>query len=213
MISDDEISPHSLPTTWVRAAMLIRCNSLIRGHMDVSYEVIDAIVRLICNDLTPVIPLRGSISASGDLMPLSYVAGLLEGNRDIWVRLGAKAPRKVISAREALALANLSPITLQAKDALGLMNGTAPSAAIACIALYESHHLAVLAQILTAMAVEALQGHVESFHPFITHVCPHSGQTEAAGNILNFLHGSQLARGISEDTHQRRADLYKDRYP
>ncbi len=211
--SDDEEQSHSLPATWVKAAMLIRCNSLIRGHSAVSYEVIDAIVKLICNDLTPVIPLRGTISASGDLMPLSYIAGTLEGNPDIWVRVGKGATRKVVSAREALVLAKLNPFTLQAKEALGLINGTAPSAAVACIALYESHHLALLAQILTAMAVEAQQGQAESFHPFIAQVRPHPGQIEAARNILMFLQGSHLANGIGASKDRRRAGLYQDRYP
>ena len=211
--SDHEKHAHSLPATWVKAAMLIRCNSLVRGHSAVSYEVIDAILKLICNNLTPIIPLRGTISASGDLMPLSYIAGTLEGSPDIWVRVGKGVTRKAVSAREALVLAKLNPFTLQPKEALGLINGTAPSTAVACIALYESHHLALLAQILTAMAVEALQGQAESFHPFIAQVRPHPGQIEAARNILMFLQGSRLAIGIGASRDRRKAGLYQDRYP
>ncbi|KAL8823511.1 MAG: hypothetical protein Q9191_005790 [Dirinaria sp. TL-2023a] len=209
---DDELGTHSLPATWVKGAMLIRCNSLVRGHSGVSYKVIEAIVKLLGTDLIPVVPLRGSISASGDLMPLSYIAGTLEGNPDIWINSRKGDRFQLISAKEALAQLGIEPITLQAKEALGLMNGTAPSAAVASIALYESHHLALLAQILTAIAVEAMQGQAESFHPFIAQVRPHAGQVEVAKNILMLLQGSRLANGVTTNTDGQRKGLYQDRY-
>ena len=178
-----------------------------------SYKVIEAIVKLLSADLIPVVPLRGTISASGDLMPLGYIAGTLEGNPDIWIKCRKEDMLQFIPANEALALLGLDPIILQAKEALGLINGTAPSAAVASIALYESHHLALLAQILTATAVEAMQGQAESFNPFISQVRPHAGQTEVARNILMFLQGSRLANGVTTSTDRQRKGLYQDRYP
>lgn len=202
---------HSMPAPWVRATMLVRCNSIMRGHSAVSLEVIEAIMKLLQQDLIPIIPLRGTISASGDLMPLSYIAGTIEGNPDIWVRVGKEAG-KIVSATEALEMASLKPITLGPKEGLGLINGTSASAAIASLALYEVHQLAVLSQILTAIAVEALLGNAESFHPFIARVRPHDGQTEAAFNIRTFLKGSELANGVKNQKDRTMSGLAQDRY-
>lgn len=204
---------HALPAMWVKATMLARCNSLIRGHSAVSANVIDTIVSLVRNEIIPIIPLRGTVSASGDLMTLSYIAGAIEGNPDIYVQVGRGEGRKVVSAKDSLALAGLDPVRLRAKEALGLINGTAPSAAVGSIALYETHHLAVLSQILTCMGVEALLGRAESFHPFISKVRPHHGQVEAAHNIRSFLKGSRLAKGAPSEKDKSRPGLYQDRYP
>ena len=90
-----------------------------------------------------------------------------------------------------------SPVTLRPKEGLGLINGTAVCTSVASLALWEANHLAVLSQVCTAMATEALSGQVESFHPFFAQVRPHPGQIEAARNIRAFLRGSRLAKGTS----------------
>lgn len=93
------------------------------------------------------------------------------------------------------------------------MNGTSASTALASLALYETHHLAVLSQILSSIAVEALLGNWESFHPFIAQVRPHSGQIEVACNIRQFLEGSQLAKGTAlEKERIMSSGLVQDRY-
>ncbi|KAK0610125.1 L-Aspartase-like protein [Bombardia bombarda] len=79
---------HAMPTPIIKAAMLIRCNSLLRGHSGVRITTIQSIMDLLHHDLTPVVPLRGSISASGDLSPLSYIAGAIEGNPDVYLKTG-----------------------------------------------------------------------------------------------------------------------------
>ena len=165
---------------------------------------------LLQHNLTPVVPLRGSISASGDLSPLSYIAGAITGNPDIYVR----TERGITSAEKALQQINISPISLGPKEGLGLMNGTATSAAVASLTLYETHHLAILSQILTSMALEALLGSVGNYDPFIAKVRPHKGQTESARAIRQFLQGSRLARGFGhqQDDRQSSGLLYQDRY-
>jgi len=163
--------------------------------------------------MTPVIPVRGSISASGDLIPLSYLAGALQGNPDIFVRTGkVHKDYRVVPASEALKLAEIEPVVLAAKEGLGLLNGTAASASVASLAIYESNHIAILSQLLTAMGCEALRGSADSFRPFIASVRPHKGQVEAAANILGFLSGSRLAHGMKGDGKHIEG-LAQDRYP
>lgn len=186
---------HALPVSIVRGMMLIRCNSLLRGHSGVRMDVICAVLALLENRMTPVVPLRGSISASGDLNPLSYIAGVLEGNPDIFVRIDCHGDDNptYLPADQALAAANLAPITFQAKEGLGITNGTATCCAAACIAIHQATQLALQIQLLTATGTEALLGRAENYHPFISAARPHAGQAEAARNILSFLSGSSLA--------------------
>ena len=101
---------------------------------------------------------------------------------------------RVVSSDEALRAINMPPIILGPKEGLGLLNGTAASASVASLALYECNHLVLLSQVLTAMGCEAMEGSADSFHPFIANVRPHKGQTEVAANILSFLSGSRLAQ-------------------
>ncbi|KAB2570676.1 Phenylalanine/tyrosine ammonia-lyase [Lasiodiplodia theobromae] len=207
----DDYGALSMPTSWVKGLMLQRVNSIVRGHSAVSLAVIDAIMALLEHDITPVIPLRGSISASGDLQPLSYVAGAIQGNPDIFVRVGT--PSQIMPASVALQSRNLQPVVLGAKEGLGLLNGTSASSSAASIAIYEANHLALLTQTLTAMAVEALNGTAESFSPFIARVRPHRGQIEVASNIYGFLQGSRLSSGLDGEKDMHMAGLCQDRYP
>ena len=195
---------------------------------------------MIERDITPVIPVRGSISASGDLIPLSYVAGALMGNPDIYCLVKTKKKQQqqnngstltcdhdsstrahrhdyeeaIVSADRALKLHDLTPIGLGAKEGLGLLNGTAASASVASLALHEANHLALFAQVLTAMGTEALHGTAESFHPFIAAARPHRGQIEASANILGFLSGSRLATGLDSERAETKGKqgLAQDRY-
>ncbi|KAK2926132.1 Fumarase/histidase, N-terminal [Fusarium oxysporum f. sp. vasinfectum] len=186
ILTDEDNGLNSMPVTWVRAAMLIRCNTLLRGHSGVRLELVQALLLLLRKGMTPIVPLRGSISASGDLIPLSYIAGMLEGNPDIRVHTSTSF---VLSADKALELAGLEPITLGPKEGLGLVNGTAPSAALGCLAVHEANKILLLAQGLVAMSCEALLGKAENYHPFISSVCPHPGQVECSETILHFLRG------------------------
>lgn len=208
----DALTTLSIPEAWVRGAMLVRCNSLLRGHSAVRLSVIEALVKLLQNDIVPLVPLRGSVSASGDLCPLSYIAGTLEGNPDVYVWSGKHAARKLISADVALHQLNITPVSFGPKEVLGILNGTAVSAAVAALAQHQADNLAVFSQVLTAMGVEALLGTAESFDPFIAAVRPHRGQVEVAQNILSFLKGSKLASCEENDSNIRDGHLRQDRY-
>ncbi|KAI9797341.1 MAG: hypothetical protein M1833_005520 [Piccolia ochrophora] len=211
----------SMPEDWVRGAMLVRCNSVVRGHSGVRPELVDMLVKMINHNVIPIVPLRGSISASGDLCPLSYIAGVLEGNPDIYVSIDGDHGRESVPSNAALSRLNLRPIVFGPKEGLGLMNGTAVSTAVAAIALNESQQMAVLAQVLTAMGTEALLGTAESFDSFIAKIRPHDGQMEVAHNITSFLSGSRIARrsqsmktieGNDHDLSQLQQELRQDRY-
>ncbi|KAK5031938.1 hypothetical protein LTS07_004559 [Exophiala sideris] len=223
---DREFSPHSMPTSWVKGSMLVRCNTNVRGHSAVSWKVVDTLAELIRRDMTPIVPLRGSISASGDLMPLSYIAGVLQGNPDIFVRYGGGKDMKVINAPQALeeirhlniqenetdAEDQYSAITLGPKEGLALVNGTAPSATVAALALYETNQLAFLSQLVTCLSSETLAANVEWTHPFIAEVRPHPGQIEAAQNLRRLLDGSGLVTGLGEHDNSAQEGLVQDRY-
>jgi phenylalanine ammonia-lyase len=163
---NDPLATTSMPEAYVRAAMAIRVNSLIRGHSAVRWELLESLTALLNNNITPLVPLRGSISASGDLAPLSYVAGVMTGNPAIRAYCGKGTHRKMVSAPFALEESGLQPLPLAPKEHLGLLNGTAFSAGVAALALSEAAFLALLTQVCTAMGTEALLGTRASFHPF-----------------------------------------------
>ncbi|KAJ7251515.1 phenylalanine ammonia-lyase [Mycena haematopus] len=212
----DPGSSKSMPEAWVRGAILIRMNSLIRGHSGVRWELIEKLGEILRANIVPAVPMRGSISASGDLSPLSYVAGLLVGNPSIRAFDGPAAfgARKMVSSRVALAAHNIEPISLASKEHLGILNGTAFSASVAALALNDAVQLTLLAQVCTAMSTEALVGSRLSFASFIHSTRPHPGQVECAENIWNLLEGSKLAShheeevGLEEDKHSLRQDRY-----
>lgn len=175
---EDPITSTCMPEPWVRAAIVIRINSLVHGHSAVRPEVVERLLDLLQKDVIPRIPLHGSISASGDLSPLSYIGGVIQGeaNLTVWTGDRKSQHRYVTTASRALAEANITPIKLAAKEGLSIVNGTALSAAVGALAIHDAHGLAVLSQLLTAMSVEALCGTSESFDPFFGQVRPHPGQ-------------------------------------
>ncbi|KAF8504772.1 phenylalanine ammonia-lyase [Russula emetica] len=214
----DPLASTSMPESWVRGAILVRINSLIRGHSGVRWELIEKMAALLRANITPLVPLRGSISASGDLSPLSYVAGTIIGNPSIRVFDGPAAfsARRIISSRQALSNHGLEPIVLGAKEHLGILNGTAFSASLASLVLSEAVHLALLAQICTAMGTEALLGVRGNYAPFIHEVArPHPGQIEAARTIWWLLHDSNFAVSDEKEVtiDQDQGELRQDRYP
>ncbi|KZP27585.1 phenylalanine ammonia-lyase [Athelia psychrophila] len=213
----DPLTSSSMPESWVRGAILIRMNSLIRGHSGVRWELVEKMGELLKANVVPLVPLRGSISASGDLSPLSYIAGTLIANPSIRCFSGPASfgPRSILSSTVALAQAGIKPLPLKSKEHLGILNGTAFSASVASLALNDAVHLALMAQVLTAMGVEALIGTRGSFDEFIHDVArPHPGQIEAAKNIWDLLEGSTFATTHEEEVsiEEDEGVLRQDRY-
>lgn len=204
-----------LPEDWVRASMLVRLNSLVSGRSGVRGVrgvIAETLSQLLNHDVVPKIPLRGSISASGDLSPLSYVAGTIQGKSTIGVSYGSESGTyNEMTAEKALSQAKILPVTLTAKEGLAVVNGTAVSAGVAALALWETHNLAVMSQLLTAMAVEALSGTDESFDLVFGRVRPHSGQVDCSNNIYRFLEGSNLVHHNDGANDALRQDRYSIR--
>ncbi|KAF8799644.1 phenylalanine ammonia-lyase [Phlegmacium glaucopus] len=214
----DPLSATSMPESWVRGAILIRMNSLIRGHSGIRWELIEKMSQLLRANITPLVPLRGTISASGDLSPLSYIAGTLIGNPPIRVFDGPATfgGREIVSSRQALEAHGIAPISLVSKEHVGILNGTAFSASVAALALNDAIHLMLLSQVCTAMGTEALAGTRASFDPFINAVArPHPGQIETAKNIWDLLEGSKFAVTHEEELtiEEDQGTLRQDRYP
>ena len=211
--NEDPMAASVMPESWVRGTLLIRSNSLASGNSGVRSALVDGLVHMLRHNVTPVIPLRGSISASGDLIPLSYVAGVLQGSPgvSVWMTEPHTQGRHQVPADVAMSKHSQAPLRLGPKEGLAIVNGTAASASIGTLAIHDAHGLLVLSQVLTAMGVEALRGSAESFDPFFSRIRPHPGQTEAARNIRHFLQGSKL---VSDDDHDydNSDTLRQDRY-
>ncbi|KAK1992156.1 phenylalanine ammonia-lyase [Colletotrichum falcatum] len=209
---NDPLAATCMPESWARASMLIRLNSLAGGASGIRVNIAESLVHLLNKDVVPRIPVRGSISASGDLSALAWIAALMQGKSSATALSGpqdSEGARRVTRADVALAEAGISPVSLGAKEGLAIVNGTAVSAGVAALAAHECLHLAALSQVLTAMSVEALRGSDESFEPFIARVRPHPGQADSARNIKAFLAGSRL---LNRHDSRDAATLRQDRY-
>ncbi|RAK97531.1 aromatic amino acid ammonia-lyase [Aspergillus ibericus CBS 121593] len=207
---DDPTSATIMPESWTRATMIIRLNCLALGASGIRQSVLDVLLQMIEHHITPMVPLRGSISASGDLNPLSYIGGAMQGHPSIrvWKR-DRDLDCQVQGADLALAESSIPPVRLDAKEGLAIVNGTATSAAVGALALHEALGLAAVSQVLAAMSVEALHGMSESFDPFFARVRPHLGQMTAANNLNGFLSKSKL---LNNGDALMPGSLRQDRY-
>lgn len=165
-----------------RAILLLRANTLARGHSGVRPVVIDALLSLLNADVLPCIPSQGSVGASGDLAPLSHLALALIGEGYVWGSQGEK-----VLAGDALNRAGLQPLSLQAKEGLSLINGCQVMSAVGALALARTETWLKALDIAGAMSLEALRGSRGPFMPRISEVRPHPGEAETARNLVRIL--------------------------
>jgi histidine ammonia-lyase len=165
------------------AVVVARLISLARGYSAVRPVLLERLCELLERGILPSIPEEGSVGASGDLTPLSYLAALLVGEREALVR-GELRP-----AAEALASAGLEPLVLEPKESLALMNGTSVMTALACIAHERAAAVARLAASITALGSYALAGNPAHFAPEIFELKPHRGTRQAGAWIREGLAG------------------------
>jgi histidine ammonia-lyase len=174
------------PDEIVRAAMLLRANALAKGYSGARPATVELLLGCLNRGVLPHVPSRGSVGASGDLAPLAHLALPLVGEGEAWFE------GRRLSGAEALEAARLSPVELEAKEGLSLVNGTQCMAATGALALVRARRLAKAADIACALSLEALQGSRTSFLPAIHEARPLPGQIDAAANVLRLLEGSAI---------------------
>jgi histidine ammonia-lyase len=160
-----------------RAVLAARLASLCRGMSGVGVALLEQLAALLRHDILPLIPAEGSVGASGDLTPLSYVAAVLCGERNVLFD-GRQMP-----AAEALAAVGLQPLRLRPKEGLALMNGTAVMTALACLAWQRADALGRLATRITALNVVASAGNAHHFDETLFAAKPHPGQQRVAARV------------------------------
>lgn len=178
------------------AVIAARIPGIARGNSGVGAELLERLCLMLNERLLPRIPAEGSVGASGDLTPLSYVAAALAGEREVSFR------GELTTASSALRELRLEPLTLSARDTLALMNGTAAMTGLACLAFARANSLAPLAATLTAMISEAIRGNPGHFAARIFELKPHPGSIQCAAWI----------RAHLGDSSERPVARLQDRY-
>jgi phenylalanine ammonia-lyase len=194
----------------VRAAMLVRANALLRGASGIRLELIQRLLRFLNENVTPRVHCHGSIGASGDLVPLAYIAGSICG---LATSFRVDYDGEEMDAVSALRRMDLSPLRLEPKEALALMNGTSVMTGVAATCTADALKLLATAISAHAILAQALRASDESFQPFIHHHKPHLGQNWIAAEMLELLRGSSLCRSEAGRSRDRKpGELIQDRY-
>ncbi|MEX0778239.1 MAG: histidine ammonia-lyase [Balneolales bacterium] len=177
-----------IPKAISRIMLMLKIHTLALGHSGVSERTFDRLLYFHDQDLIPAIPSKGSLGASGDLAPLAHMSLPLLGYGEFWDNTG----EKIIPAADVLKQHQLKPINLQAKDGLALVNGTQLMAGYGAYILEKMQELMKMADLVSAMSLEALQGSLTPFDKRIHALRPHQGQMTVAGNIRKLLAGSEI---------------------
>jgi len=175
-----------LPREVVRAAMLLRANSLAKGYSGIRLETEQMLLTLLNEGITPIIPCKGSVGASGDLAPLSHMVLVMLGEGE------AEVDGKVVSGAEALAARHLEPIVLSGKEGLALINGTQIMTAVGCMVWDRAVNLMKAADVIASLSLEALKGTRAAFDKRITEVRPYPGQMATTENVLALTQDSAI---------------------
>ncbi len=190
-----------LPDAAVRGMLLLRANTLARGHSGVRPLIIDSLLALLQAGVLPLIPSRGSVGASGDLAPLAHLALPLLGKGEV------RVAGEVLPAVQGLGRAGLTPLTLEAKEGLALINGTQAMTALLALSVLACRRLVRIADLVAAMATDALRGTDSAFDARVHALRPHPGQRASAANIWQLMQGSGI-----RDSHRQGDIRVQDPY-
>lgn len=172
----------------VRAMLLVRANTLAKGHSGVRPVVIETLLRLLREHVYPVVPVQGSLGASGDLAPLAHLALVLIGEGEAFYR-GERLP-----GGEALRRAGITPLRLLAKEGVALINGTAFMSGLGALTTFRAENLVCVADVAGALSLEALRGTPAAFDERIVAVRPHPRAVDCATHFRKLLQGSTYLR-------------------
>ena len=187
----------------VRGMLLLRANTLARGHSGVRVELVENLLSLLNSNVLPVVPSRGSVGASGDLAPLAHLALPLGRGK---LKIGTE----VLPAADGLAHAGLQPMELMPKEGLALINGTQAMTALLGVAVANANRLVKIADLVAAMSTEALRGTDTAFDSRLHRLRPHPGQQASAENLWNLMQGS-ATRASHRNNDVRIQDPYSIR--
>lgn len=175
-----------LPDNISRLIMVLRANVLAAGYSGIKPETLNLLIEMINRGVTPLIPEKGSVGASGDLAPLSHIALVMIG------RGAARYKGDIMTSQRALKSAGLKPVRLAAKEGIALINGTQAMAAIAAFCAIKTRYLMKLADIAGALSVEGDRASKRPFDARIHAIRPHPGQIAAAANVRKLIESSQI---------------------
>jgi histidine ammonia-lyase len=197
------LGPH-LSVEEARAVTASRLVCLAKGYSGVRPALLEALADLLNSGIAPAIPAFGSVGASGDLAPLSYLGALLAGERQ------AYAGGKLVSASEALAGAGLVPFAFGIKEGLALINGTCVMSGLGVLIAARARRVIDLGERASALALELVEGRSAAMHPTLHRIKPHEGQVASARRIRSHLRGSRFVRNGEPSNHEGRE--VQDRY-
>ena len=169
-----------------RAMMLLRANALAKGMSGVRPLVVETLCAMLNAGVHPVIPSQGSVGASGDLAPLAHLAAVAIGEGR------ATYKEQVLDGGDALRRAGVTPLALEAKEGLSLLNGTQGMLALLSLALHDAEILIDSADVAAALSLDALRGSPGAFDARIMHARPYAGAAASARNLAHLNDGSQI---------------------
>lgn len=179
-----------VPKEIIKLMLLLKIQSLSYGHSGVQLETVQRLIDFYNNDILPVIYSQGSLGASGDLAPLAHLSLPLLGKGEVYFE------NRIVATKEILTKFGWEPLVLQAKEGLALLNGTQFMSAYGVFCLLKSFKLSYLADLISAISIDAFDCNMSPYHGLVHLVRPHRGQIKTAQQLLEFLQGSEL--GASE---------------
>ncbi|MHB8930593.1 MAG: histidine ammonia-lyase [Melioribacteraceae bacterium] len=186
----------NLPPLIVKIMMLLRVNALAQGYSGIRLSTLEHLIKMINNNIIPVIPSQGSVGSSGDLAPLSHLVLAMMGDGEVQLIKNVldekSGSSKIISANAAFKKYKMNSVKLAAKEGLALINGTQMMTAFASWICIQSKKIIKTADISAALAHEALRGTDKAYDPRIHKLRPYPGQIATAKNLLNLLKGSEI---------------------